>query len=198
MSSSSSSIDGNASLQSMESGSRGGCAPGRQKQNDSRIKHWMNFIVFLGHPVQTWMDIIHCSIAIFQTFATYLKDEAKKTNGSQYKPGTAVEFLSTAKETMFTKYPDHEIFQEKVLDTWYPQLRVALEKNIVREFIRRGECPYDTSLPIGLNLLSIICQYYLELGTPDAMMRRASLIATFGAIGRGGEVALTSWKILGL
>ena len=65
------------------------------------------------------------------------------------------------------------------LDIWYPQLRVALEKNICREFIRRGECPYGTLFPIGLRLLSFLCQFYLELGTLEAIMRRASWKTAF-------------------
>ena len=77
-SSSDSSGGGNATLQPMESGSRGGCVPGRQKQNESRIKQWINFVVFLGIPQSAWLEIEHYTIGMFQMFATYLKDEAKR------------------------------------------------------------------------------------------------------------------------
>ena len=61
------------------------------------MKQWIYFDVFLGIPQLVWLEIEHCTIRMFQMFATYLNDEAKKMNGCQYKPGATVEFLSTAK-----------------------------------------------------------------------------------------------------
>ena len=81
ISSSESSGGGNATLQPIESKSIGGFAPDRQKQNESRIKQWINFVVSLGIPQSAWQEIEHCTIGIFQMFSTYLKDEAKTMNG---------------------------------------------------------------------------------------------------------------------
>lgn len=184
-----------AALQPMTSGSRGGAAESTKDGADSRMKVFLHFLSSEGIKslAAATIDTL-CCIALFQRFGTYMKDVARKPDGSQYKPLAAVQYLSTAKEAAMKKFPSAPIFQTAVLDTWYPQLRHALEKSIFRDFFARGEPPFEKSIPIDQRLLSVMCEALLAEGSAESMRRRSALITSFCAIGRGGEVALTSWN----
>ena len=189
--------NGGVALKPMTSGSRGGNADSTKDGADSRIKLFRTFLrEYEGINSKADLENVDkiCVIGLFQRFGTYMKDTARKSDGTQYKPSAAVQYLSTAKEVTMKAFPNALIFQTAVLDTWYPQLRHALEKSILRDFFARGEPPFEKSTPIDHRLLALICEALLEEGSAESMRRRSALVTTFYAIGRGGEVALTSWK----
>ena len=68
-----------------------------------------------------------CDEKLFREFATYLAENAVKSNGELLMSGTAVQYLSAIKEMAAKKFGDNEVWQERRLEKWYPSLRVALD-----------------------------------------------------------------------
>ena len=134
-----------------------------------------------------------CTEKFFREFATYLTAHAVTGSGVLYKSGTSTQYLSAIKEMAMRKFPDNKLWEERVLERWYPSLRVAVEKVIDRRRMQNGLPVSESSLPIGRSLLLKICESLMGDGKVDSMKRRLALVTTFLAVGRAGEVACTTW-----
>ena len=136
-----------------------------------------------------------CSEKLFREFATYLTEFAMKLNGELYMSGTATQYLSAAKEMAMKMFPRNAIWEVRLLEKWYPSLRVAVEKKVNRRQIKNGQPIAEASLPIGRSLLRSICEGLMkdEKGSVESMKRRLAMIMTFLAVGRSGEVACSTW-----
>jgi hypothetical protein len=91
------------------------------------------------------------------------------------------------------KFAENKIWEERILDRWYPSLRVAVEKTVNRRQIQNGLPISESSLPIGRNLLFALCETFMKDGKVEAMKRRLAVVMTFLAVGRAGEVACSTW-----
>lgn len=107
--------------------------------------------------------------------------------------GTATQHLSAIKDFAMITFADNKIWEERVLDRWYPTLRVAVEKTVNRRQIQNGLPISESSLPIGHSLLFSICETFIKDGKVEIMKRRLALIMTFLAVGRAEEVACSTW-----
>lgn len=134
-----------------------------------------------------------CNEKFFREYATYLTAVAMRGNGALFKSGTAAQYLSAIKDMTMKKFPDNRLWEDRVLDRWYPSLRVAVEKTVNRRRILNGEPIAEGSLPIGRSLLLKICTSLMNNGKVDSMKRRLAMVTTFSAVGRAGEVACSTW-----
>ena len=98
------------------------------------------------------------------------------------------------KEYAIKRFPENEMWQLHHLDKWYPPLRLAIETKVNRRRIQDGLSTSDGSEPIGRVLLSKICHSLMLIGDSESMKRRFSIVTTFLAVGRAGEVACSSWN----
>lgn len=134
-----------------------------------------------------------CSEKFFREFSTYLTAHAVKSNGEYLMSGTATQYLSAIKDMAMKKFPENRIWEERVLDKWYPSLRVAVEKVVNRRQLQNGLPISESSQPIGRSLLFSISESLMKDGKVEAMKRRLAIIMTFLAVGRAGEVACSTW-----
>jgi hypothetical protein len=134
-----------------------------------------------------------CTEKFFREYATYLTAFAMRTDGILFKSGTAAQYLSAIKDMTMKKFPDNKLWEVRVLDRWYPSLRMAVEKTVNRRKILNGEPISEGSLPIGRSLLLKICTSLMKNGKVDSMKRRLAIVTTFLAVGRAGEVACSTW-----
>lgn len=134
-----------------------------------------------------------CDEKFFREFSTYLTAHAVKVNGEFLMSGTATQYLSAIKDMALKKFPENKIWEERMLDRWYPSLRVAVEKTVNRRQIQNGLPISESSLPIGRSLLYSICESFMRDGRVETMKRRLAVVMTFLAVGRAGEVACSTW-----
>lgn len=135
-----------------------------------------------------------CDEKLFREFATYLAENAVKSNGELLMSGTAVQYLSAIKEMAVKKFPYNALWQERRLERWYPSLRVALEKRVNRRQIYNGLPVSEKSRALGRELLKDLSRTLMKEGKVEAMKRRLAVIMTFLAVGRAGEVACSTWS----
>ena len=85
--------------------------------------------------------------------------------------------------------------EERLLERWYPSLRVAVEKKVNRRQIQDGRPIAESSLPLGRKLLTSICEGLMKVtsNSVDSMKRRLAIVMNFFAVGRSGEVACSTW-----
>jgi hypothetical protein len=126
---------------------------------------------------------------LFREFATYLAENAVKSNRELLMSGTAVQYLSAIKEMAVKKFAENVLWQERKLERWYPSLRVALEKRVNRRQIYNGLPVSEKSRALGRELLKILSGALIKEGQIEAMKRRLAIIMTFLAVGRAGEAA---------
>jgi hypothetical protein len=134
-----------------------------------------------------------CDEKLFREFATYLAENAVKSNGELLMSGTAVQYLSAIKEMAVKKFAENVLWQERRLEKWYPSLRVALEKRVNRRQIYNGLPVSEKSRALGRELLKILSGALMKEGKIEAMKRRLAIIMTFLAVGRAGEAACSTW-----
>lgn len=95
-----------------------------------------------------------CDEKFFREFATYLTTYAVKSNGELFMSGTATQYLSAIKDMAMKKFADNNIWVERVLDRWYPSLRVAVEKTVNRRQIQNGLPVSESCLLVGVFFFS--------------------------------------------
>lgn len=134
-----------------------------------------------------------CNEKFFREFSTYLTAHAVKSTGELLMSGTATQYLSAIKDMAMRKFPENKIWEERILERWYPSLRVAVEKTVNRRQIQNGLPISESSLPIGRSLLFSICESLMNDGKVESMKRRLAVVMTFLAVGRAGEVACSTW-----
>ena len=79
-----------------------------------------------------------CTEKFFREYATYLTAFAMRGNGVLFKSGTAAQYLSAIKDMAMKKFPGNRLRKDRVLDKWYPSLRMAVEKTVNRRRIPKG------------------------------------------------------------
>jgi hypothetical protein len=67
-----------------------------------------------------------CNEKFFREFSTYLTAHAVKSNGDLLMSGTATQYLFAIKDMAMKKFAEKKIWEERILDRWYPSLRVAV------------------------------------------------------------------------
>ena len=90
-----------------------------------------------------------CNEKFFREYATYLTAIAVTGSGTLFKSGTAAQYLSAIKDMTMKKFPDNRPWDDRVLDRWYPSLRVAVEKTVNRRRILNGGSIAEGSLPLA-------------------------------------------------
>lgn len=134
-----------------------------------------------------------CNEKFFREFATYLTAHAVKANGAYLMAGSATQYLSGVKDIASKKFPDNRMWEDHVLDRWYPSLRVAVEKTANKRQQQHGLPTAESSNPIGRSLLFSITESLMKDGKVESMKRRLAMVTTFLAVGRAGEVACSTW-----
>jgi len=104
-----------------------------------------------------------------------------------------VQILSNVKTEMCSKWPHDPLWMDL---TWYTDLRKTLLKVITKAFTLAGFAASGSSDPVGRNLLIGMGSSLLKWNTNDWCERRAILNIVYAAVGRGGEVAKTSWNTM--
>ena len=104
--------------------------------------------------------------------------------------------LSHIPKLASAKFPDNPTWISSPFNTWYSTLRDDTRKSILRRNLKGGikASPGDEKNPIGRELLSVICKGLLELGMAESEKQRCAINMPFAAIGRSGEVSLSSWN----
>ena len=140
-------------------------------------------------------SICHCARIFLRKIATYLAEHAKGATTKQLiMAGTAIQYFSAIKEFAMDRFPKNEMWQIQKLDKWYPPMRLAIEVTVNRRRIKLGQNTSDQSKPIGRVILKKMCHTLMLVGDMESMKRRSAMLTTFLAVGRAGEVALSSWN----
>ena len=181
----------------------GGMAKSTLKGKSVAMKHFDKFCSTKGlglnstgiASAQRLSEEELCSEQLFREFATYITEFAMSSGGELFVSGTATQYLSAAKEMALRKFPRNILWEERLLERWYPSLRVAVEKKVNRRQIQDGRPIAESSLSLGRKLLSSICEGLMKvtLDSVDPMKRRLAMVMTFLAVGRSGEVACSTW-----
>jgi Phage integrase SAM-like domain len=172
----------------------GGKSSALQRGKSAALTHFNSFLATKLMSKYDQLSEDEITSKLFQEFGTYLATVAKdsKTN----KPlsiGGCTNYLSYVKTTFEQKYPK-SIIWNTALGGWYTSLRVALEKKVRVDTVRRGDFVVERATPLGARTLEEINHYYMGQGSKEGIKRIAALNMTRFAVGRSGEVSIASWK----
>lgn len=110
--------------------------------------------------------------------------------------GTAKQYISGPKAELELKYKDNSIWNNQ---DWYFKIRADIENTIARRCIELGVPVEDKSEPIGRELMILLAIVMLQMETVKeqvtAICYRAAIVCTFLAVGRGGEVGMSSFDL---
>lgn len=161
-----------------------------------------------------------CTVEVMQRFGTYLFKAAttevsslcstvttRSESNLQFfglqtndalAPGTAKVMFSSAINSIRKIFPKNDIW--KTTDAWYGKIAQDVEKGAGRLRIAEGIPMVEKSEPIGRELLAQICRQALLPSASAAkeiqgVKDRVALVTNFSAIGRSGEVAMTSYSL---
>jgi hypothetical protein len=125
----------------------GGQAKSTIKVRNAALVHFNIFLITINPSLldfDDWTEASICVLKLWQMYGYYLVHHAEKSPGKVAKEGetkelissgTAVNYLSAAKEAVAKKFPSNVIFSPG--ETWYTKLRFAVESEIVRRCISK-------------------------------------------------------------
>jgi len=101
-----------------------------------------------------------CFLSLFTDYSEHLYAYKQPRNQQNYQPKDQLQYLSTIKEYIRIKRPDHPIWINVNKDdphNWYTKLRAKLEDNSNRRYIQQGVAIVEKSIPIGREILRRVC-----------------------------------------
>ena len=167
------------------------------KMHDLTNKH------LKGIPTQhTEVKNLLNGFATYLLEVTWMKMPGKKADGSKesmeecvktYLPGTTVQYLSYIKSFIVKKFPKSFADLESE-GGWYIDLRTRLMMRACARNIRAGIATSTITPPSDRDLSKRINLYLFRLNTPKGLMQASTLATQRSAIGRGGEVGVSTWS----
>jgi hypothetical protein len=131
-----------------------------------------------------------CDLTLFGEFATFLVDFATERNNGINKimRDTALQYISGVKTSIKRRFPNSAIWRD---ESWYTKLRAEMETTYDRYSILSGLPLTEKSDPIYRDSMLSIGEHYIQVGSSQAMEKRAIICLTYAAVGRSGEAAKT-------
>jgi len=168
----------------------GGTRPATVTLNNHALVYFKEFlqskdIVFLVDKRNTRLALWEeqerrlCCKEIWQEYGTFLRDNAKQSNGNFLSTGTALNYLGQPKETVRKMYEnhvllnEHELKQGQKLDSlgsgrfWFSRIRNQLQKDMNHKHILLGDSLSESALPLGRKCVSEINRLHLSQGLVD-------------------------------
>ena len=105
---------------------------------------------------------------------TYLVEWAKTKEHVTIAVGSAITYLSNAKTAALKKVPNNSMWQDS--DSWYRNLRMALEKTMKKNKISAGEIVESKSPLIGRSLIADISVALISTNTTESYEKSLLLI----------------------
>jgi len=130
-----------------------------------------------------------CSLSLFADYAEHLYAYKQPRNQQNYQPKVQLQYLSTIKEHIRIKWPDHPLWVNVNKDdphNWYTKLRAKLEDNSNRRCIQQGVAIVEKSIPIGREILRRVCIELMKKNSLSGYTERFVLCLTLSAVGRAG------------
>jgi hypothetical protein len=122
-------------------------------------------------------------------FVSFLSTRKTK-NGTHYKPGTQVQYLSNVKSKMASMFPDQAWLQHGHPDSaWFAHLYYGLKRRSKAAAIKRGEATEEKAPSIRHDQLRLIVEALTKENTVDAVTEGAKLVLQRSGVGRASEVA---------
>ena len=149
-----------------------------------------------------------CCQPLIQAVAHYLVYDYKTGEKNGKKPlklggvlGVLSQVMTVGKEKFSTSEATGIFFN--VLGTnhnsptnWYREIRQGCERIIRQRFIAQGDPIKDQATPIPRIAVQDMGYQLFRTGTADAALRRAIIVITYLAAGRGGEASTVTWDLV--
>jgi hypothetical protein len=130
---------------------------------------------------------------IMQAFAVYLVTKAKKSNGDSLMQKSALQYFSNMKNQL-KKSKEFKDCSAWSNEEWYTILYNEISKEIAYRAIQLGLPITEKSRPIGRAMLLLICKELLKENSSYSVEAWVTILTTFLANGRTGEIAKTIWN----
>ena len=119
--------------------------------------------------------------------------DTAKEGGLKISVGSMLQHLSGVK-TILVKIHKNQIDVLQDDSCWYSDLRRGLEMRSSVKKMRNGEKVVKQLFGIYDVLAGRVCKYLFSLGTVDSICKAAVIATQRQAVGRGGEVAVSTWS----
>jgi hypothetical protein len=142
----------------------------------------------LANPNDPPIRKVMAEMASYIVTKKYIKD-GKET---YFKPDTALQYFSTFKALLFTRFRPLGYFTTN--PDWYDQLYQGMKVRMATACILRGEKISEKAIGVSRETLLKMCLFLLKqedqvLGCEE----RCVLVILFHAVGRGGEISASTW-----
>jgi hypothetical protein len=185
-----------------------GTSKSSQDSRVNAVRIFNEFAIARGLPnFDTITAQQFCRSHLIQAVANYLVYEYKTTG----KPpkylklggmlGVLSQVMAVGKEKFNTFEASGNFFSvlgtnQNAPTNWYRESRQGCERLIRRRAIVKGDPIKEQATPIPRIAVQDMGFQLFRIGTADAALRRAIIVITYLAAGRGGEAATTTWDLV--
>ena len=165
-----------------------------KKGRDRGKKLLQDYLATSGRSMSRLSSADCCQMKFFEDMAVYLVNWSLKDEESLLKPSTVKKYFSNAKNYVKSLFPTNEFWEKITTADEFAKLIGRIEHRISARHIELGLNTADKSPPIMRFELKEICQQLLKIGTKQSFLDRCYLTCIWQAVGRGGEISLSTWK----
>ena len=200
-SSSSETLDHDAVVEYARAGTSQTKSSGTQKAHGTAKKY---FGTFLATKNMNTLDSLiaeenQClaDITLLQEFGTFLMEVAKDEAGKllSWKNAQTIYGNLITPLSQLPHLNSNPTFLVGPMNNWYANARLDMKKFIVRrEMLAGHELSKQKALSLGRDVITLLCSILMDENTITSESERAALAMAYSAIGRGGEVGLSSFN----